>query len=469
MAERMNFLCLLGHRLRILVRGNSGRPLFFPLFFPRAALGMRARRGIEGLPFSERPMKILFASPFCLLDPSSGASITCRTILEGLAARGHQAHAVSACVFDRPQFATSEEFLGHIGARPLGNKTGPRSMFWQASRDGVGYVIAQSRAQLRSRVTCAEALAYQRLFVVAVRNQRPDAVLVYGGKPVDRDNYRWLHERGIPAVFYVANPNYWDRRTFRDIDLILTDTEATAALYKKRLGVVANPIGKIVKPFPQGPDAPRDCVTLVNPAPEKGASVFLGIVREAARRGLDARFLVVESRRRLAETANAIGIDAASLTNIECVGLQEDMSNVWRRTKVLLHPSLWHESGSRLVVEACSAGVPVLATSSGGIPETLGEAGFLFPVPPELSEKYALPAAPETIATWTDTLEKLLRDETFYASASERALQHWKARAAHDPFVKIEAMLEKTVARKKERVQRALAAAKAKRALAVEA
>jgi hypothetical protein len=49
-------------------------------------------------------MRVLFAAPYCLIDPSSGAAISCRTILESLAAREHQAHAFTATIFDRALF-----------------------------------------------------------------------------------------------------------------------------------------------------------------------------------------------------------------------------------------------------------------------------------------------------------------------------------------------------------------------------
>jgi glycosyltransferase involved in cell wall biosynthesis len=392
-------------------------------------------------------MHVLFLSPYCLLDPSSGASISCRSILEGLAARNHEARAVSATIFDKPRFASSEEFVKRIGARPISAFSKQRINVWGCQRQGVKYLIYPSRAQRRPFFTCAEAVTYQRLVMEAVKRQRPDVVLAYGGKPIDRDIYRWLREQGIPIVFYLANPNYGDKRTFQDVDLIVTDTKATSDLYKKRLGVDVLPIGKVITAFPPDAQAPRDCVTFVNPAPEKGAAIVVGIMQEMARRGAKTKFLLVESRRKLAPTLPALGVTPAQLPNVEYLPIQHDMSRVWRRTRVLLHPSLWHESGPRVTLEACSAGIPVLATQSGGIAELLGDSGFMFPIPPEVAKEYAKPVRRETAKTWCDVLERLVHDDVFYAQASARALRRWNEWCAGDALGKIETAMRELAAK----------------------
>jgi glycosyltransferase involved in cell wall biosynthesis len=370
-------------------------------------------------------------------------------MLEGLAARGHAVRAVSTTVFDQPRFATSSEFIRHIGARQVPDDSARGT--WGVARGGVMYLIAPSRAQRRFDLTCAEAMAFQHAMKAAVKRRRPDVVMAYGGRPVDRDNYRWLRDRNIPIIFYVANPNYRDRDTFRDIDLMVTDTEATANLYKARLGMAPLPIGKAIKPFPRSAEAERDRVTFINPAPEKGAAIFIALVQETLRRGLDTKFLVVESRKHLSVTVSALGMSPAALRNVEYLPLQESMTEVWRRTRVLLHPSLWHESGPRVILEACSAAVPVIATSSGGVPELLGNGGTLLPVPPELTKTYLVPASAATAKIWADALEPLLTDDQLYAAASERAHAHWQSWSEGDAVSKLEAAMKALIAQARAR------------------
>lgn len=387
-------------------------------------------------------MNILFAAPNCLLDASSGASMSCRRILEGLAARGHNVKAFSATVFDCPQFPNSQTFLQHIRASVVSRLPEQQSTIWGLKRNLVTYFILPSRALTRLKMTCEEEIFFQEVLKSITKQVRPDVVLAYGGWFMEKDTYRWLKGQNIPTAFYLANPRYNNADTFRDITLLLTDSEATAELYKNRLGLTLHPLGKFITPVKLAAQAPRDCVTFINPSMEKGATVFISIVQEAQRRGLSAQFLVVESKARLEGALKALGHSMSDFPNITCLPLQEDMTNVWSRTRVLLSPSLWHESGPRTIVEACSAGIPVLSTDSGGAPEFLGEFGFLFPIPPEAKEKASNPVNIETAKEWTDFLEKLLTDEVFFAQASERASERWRVLNQRDPFTKLEKLFE---------------------------
>lgn len=398
-------------------------------------------------------MKVLFASLYCLLDPSSGSAISCRLILEGLAARGHSAQAISSIIFGRPQFSSPKQFLQHVKARPLGAVSSQRPKLWELERNGVTYLISPSQAQQRMNMTCGEENYFQNAFKALVEKVHPDIVLAKGQGLLERDNFRWLKDRKIPIAFYLANPSHHSADNFRDVSLIVSDSEATAELYKKRFNLDVRPVGKFITPVALDTNAQRDCVTFINPSPEKGAVLFIGIVREAMRRGLSAKFLVIESRGKLIRALQALGFTKDDFPNIEYLPLQEDMNNVWSRTRVLLSPSLWHESGPRTIIEASSAGIPVLATNSGGATEFLGEAAFLFPVPSEVKENFLNPIKLETAKKWVDVLEKLLTDESFAMRASERVSDRWQVLKQRDPIVKLEKLLQGVLAGKREEVR----------------
>ena len=394
-------------------------------------------------------MKILFATANCLLDPSSGASISCRSILEGLAERGHRVTAFSATIFDRPQFSTPDEFLQHIGARGLGKSLGKGSKLRGLNQNSINYLILPTRAQRRMHVTCSEEMQHQATFKKLVEQMRPDIVMAYGGRILDRDNFRWLKDKNIPVVFYLANPSYRSADTFRDVSLVITDSQATSDLYRDRLGINVRALGKVISPVSIDPEVKRNCVTFVNPAPQKGSTIFVAVAQEAQRRGLSVQFLVVESRDKLARTLKALGLSAGDLPNVTCLPLQDDLNQVWSRTQILLSPSLWHESGSRTIVEACSAGIPVIATDSGGTPELLGDAGFIFPRPTKEEKEYLNPISNETANEWTDVLEKLLNNEAFYKQASELGRARWNELSQRDPVAKLEKCLKGLLAGKR--------------------
>ncbi len=388
---------------------------------------------------SKRRLRIMFASPYCLLDPSSGASQSCRAILERLAARGHKAIALGGTIFDRPLFKTPETFLERVGAEI--RSKGP-IVTGHRTHAGVRHVLLRVRSQRRKQMTAEEEGHFYRMLEFHALKSPPDIVLTYGGQISDLASYRLLRDRGIPVVFYLANENYRGRGPFRDVAAVITDSRATAELYKKRLGIDVMPVGKFVRAFPSSPGDRREYCTFINPSPEKGVSLFAALAKESHRRGLDAKFLVIESRARLAPMVERLGMSMDELPNVTCWPIQTQMSKVWTRTKLLLHPALWHESGSRSILEALSAHLPCLATRSGGNEQMMGDSGFLFPHPldAQASKKreYMKPFPPEVVSPWVDQLQALLSDAALYASERERARIAWETHEYRDDIERVE-------------------------------
>ncbi len=59
-------------------------------------------------------------------------------------------------------------------------------------------------------------------------------------------------------------------------------------------------------------------------------------------------------------------------------------------------PSLWWENQPLIAIEAMINGIPVIGSDRGGIPETLGAAGFCLPLPDRLTPaSQVVPAADE--------------------------------------------------------------------------
>jgi glycosyltransferase involved in cell wall biosynthesis len=86
-----------------------------------------------------------------------------------------------------------------------------------------------------------------------------------------------------------------------------------------------------------------------------------------------------------------------------------------QRARALLLPSNWYEGQPRVVLEAYAAGVPVLASDVGGLPEVVedGRSGFLLP-----------PTDPEA---WTAAMQKLISDPEA-VRLGQRGWQLWRER-----------------------------------------
>jgi glycosyltransferase involved in cell wall biosynthesis len=396
---------------------------------------------------SGKPLRLMFASMNTLLDPSNGAAISVRTLLEMLAARGVEAMTLTATCFDR---AVDNRPLAAFEAAGFAPQPTDDPDLMQVSHRGVSHHLIMNGPVSRAGLTREVELAILDRALVELDRLRPDAVIVFGGSHFELGLQKELRQRGIASIFYLANPGYKTMRAFENVDLIFTDTVATRDRYRATLGLQPTAIGKFVEKPKLPTPAPRGkYVTFVNPAPEKGVTLFFRIAELASQLMPSTRFLVVESRGSLEATESRTGLPFSKMRNVHAIGLQNDMSTVFSLTKVLLFPSLWHESGPRTPIEACSLGIPIVASDTGGIPEVLGDAPlYITPPEPLLRNHKLIPPLSEAIP-WVEALRMLLTDPAFYEQRRAASLEQW---TRHDPEERLRSIveeIEKTIARRR--------------------
>jgi glycosyltransferase involved in cell wall biosynthesis len=91
-------------------------------------------------------------------------------------------------------------------------------------------------------------------------------------------------------------------------------------------------------------------------------------------------------------------------------------------TKLLLM-RLMLEPAGLVAMEGMSNGIPVLAAKRGGLPEIIGDAGFLFDIPARCSaESRDLPTV-EEVEPWVDRIIRLWDHAAEYSRASQAARQ----------------------------------------------
>jgi glycosyltransferase involved in cell wall biosynthesis len=151
--------------------------------------------------------------------------------------------------------------------------------------------------------------------------------------------------------------------------------------------------------------------------PGKGHDVVVEAVRRLLSRFPNLRLLVLgdgPARDRIHHLARPLG-EAALL-----IGHYQDAMAVLSATDVLVHPTVMDAFPTALL-EAAAAGVPVIATAVGGIPEIVedGRTGFLIP-------------SPASAAALADSLTPLLADERLRRGIGQRAharfCEHFTAR-----------------------------------------
>jgi glycosyltransferase involved in cell wall biosynthesis len=263
----------------------------------------------------------------------------------------------------------------------------------------------------------------------------PDIIISYGSTPYEKNMRRLAQEKKIGSVFYLANPGYKSRETFRDADLVFTDSIATHDLYKDRLNLDSTVIGKFIAQLDAArPSKSARHVTFINPSFRKGVTLFYRIAEMMNATLPSMKFLVVESRSNLTDVEDQTGLPFSQMRNIRRIGLQTDMTDVFSRTCVLLMPSVWHESGGRTAIEALSLGIPVVSANHGGLPEHLGDGALRFDVPNVMRENPQLIPPPSVALPWVSALAQLWTDHDYWVERSHAASQQW---TQHEPSERI--------------------------------
>lgn len=368
------------------------------------------------------PLRILWANTYCLMDTSSGASMAVREMLHQLARRGAELEIIGATVFDAPG--------GIAGVRHV----------WPSIQAATTHVVrvddppfkhqlVKTRSIHRGDMTAAEEGTWLSFYRQKLEQFRPHVVLFYGGQVLDLLIADEARERAIPAVAWLVNGNYHHTRWCRDVSLVLTDSQATADLYRQRLGIKPVPVGAFVNPEQVIAARPRrQRLLFVNPSPAKGAAVVIRLALLLETRRPDIVIEVVESRTPWAEVLHKItahwGCARTQLSNVVVTPHTHDMRPVYQRARILLAPSLWWESFGRVGVEALLNGIPVITTNRGGPPEVVGNAGLVIDLPESAHQPpYLDVPAEHTFRPVIDRIERWYDDEDFYQCYVQRAYQ----------------------------------------------
>jgi glycosyltransferase involved in cell wall biosynthesis len=144
-------------------------------------------------------------------------------------------------------------------------------------------------------------------------------------------------------------------------------------------------------------------------APEKGQAEFVRAAAMLRDELPGVRYVICGAPLFSASSRYADALrDAASGLAVEFAGWREDIGAVLRELDLLVVPSR-QEGMGRVVLEAFSAGVPVIAFPTGGIPEVVldGETGFLTR---EASAEALAARIREVIAREPDELRKVAQN-----------------------------------------------------------
>lgn len=376
------------------------------------------------------PYKILWYSVPALHDNSNGAAIHSKIMLEALAARGMEVKVLNALVADDLSGLEIFERISklieqkqreqhpELEGKPLPDKT-----FLQFIDNKVEYFVVKTRGHLSKDVTTNDQHLIFDLFVQLLEKFQPDVVMGYSGDFASAYARLEAQTRGIPCVYALHNGLHRSF-SFPDCDLVFSPSEATAKMYRDEDGTDVKAVGQFIdRAKVTVPPAERkpSYITLINPTPEKGLAIFVKLAQVFAKRHPEQKFLVVKSvgnyQAFLAKLHYKDGTPFLRVgyknpvSMIDVAEHTDDVRQVYALTKVLVTPSVWHESWGCVATEAVFNNIPVLSSKSGGLSEAIREGGVLLDAPQSTQADFFCVPSTKEIMPWVEALEQMLSED----------------------------------------------------------
>ncbi|MFS8152575.1 glycosyltransferase [Vreelandella titanicae] len=351
--------------------------------------------------------------------------MTVRQMLLQLVGRGYEVQVLGATVFDNTKgMGKLKEQFPDLSAH--------LHQLIEAEDGPLTHQMVVSYSHNRNHFTTHEEGLWYSQYLYLLDSFEPDVVWFYGGQTLDLLIADEARDRGIPVAFYLANGNYKAPRWCRDVDLILTDSQATADMYRKEVGYTAKPVGKFIAPKNFiAEHHQRQRLLFVNPSWQKGVSVFVQLAEKLERERPDIELEVVEARADwtavLKDVTRRMGEQRSSLSNVMVTPNTSDMRGPYSRARLVVAPSLWWESSGRVLAEAMLNGIPALITNRGGMPEMIGNAGIAFDFPEACyKEPYQHLLSDEELQPLLDAVIRMFDDEDIYQEYVAHAWQTGK-------------------------------------------
>ena len=246
-----------------------------------------------------------------------------------------------------------------------------------------------------------------------VKRFRPDVAILQAGNPLQLGQL--LLEQGVPSIVYLRDTLF--HKLGGEVEALprmryIANSQYTADRFRERFGITAPVVPPLVRPEAYRTESNRQAVVFINPHPFKGAETAFMMAEGRP----DIPFDFVEGWPLGDDLMSEYQARARALGNIRWIPRQSDMRQVYANARIVLAPSqaasdTWVEAWGRISTEAHCSGIPVIASDSGGLPESVGPGGLL--VDPE-----GPPAA------WIEALAELWDNKDSYRGYCEAARRY---------------------------------------------
>lgn len=372
--------------------------------------------------------KILYLSEKSILDFDSGAALELMTWFRVLTAEGNKCFSFSFSCFDNINYPIKNLVSKDIDLER------DHGRLCELTVENIQHTLLLTKSTDTKKLDDGDIMAFHMNAKSIIDKIAPDFIVCFGSKylaPI----IRYARERKVKVIFYLGSGTYTEEEmpALEAANEIVVPSETLKILYKEKLGLRSKvlptaPNHQFERSSKDLPDLAANrkekFVTMINPAVAKGGLVFINIADQYQRIDPSITFLAVESRGKMVDWQEH-GIETTAIKNLWWIPKQTNIEHVFKKTSVLIVPSIAYEAAGKVISEAMLCGIPVIASDIGGIKEQMRGAGELVDIPQDVIDNPGV-MPNQYIATWVEKLKYLLDDEDAYLDASRNSLSKSK-------------------------------------------
>ena len=314
-------------------------------------------------------LNILYANPYSLFDNTSGSAKSIRLILKNFAHLDCNVSAIFSCV--------SYGRAGYLKTKELINISERNSVIHNINLEKIQCTILKTSHWDRRKLTFEEQKIFYEETISIISKNKINLIISWGNLKLEESLFKEVKRLGIKLCFYLVNPNYLREEFYLkdNADFTITDSYATKKLYEN---FIKNKIYVLPKCLEEHAsqtniNKSKSCL-IVNPSINKGLEPLISLSKKMQESLPEVKIWCIDGREQIYDDLKYLGYKACNIpTNIKIFPACNDMNSIYKHVKIVFLLSIWHESGSRVIQESYSNGIPVICFNTGGNKEFIRE------------------------------------------------------------------------------------------------